>query len=152
MHLIRHPKDFWSGILFIVLGGAGCLIALDYAFGSAGRMGPGYFPRALGLILATLGAILVLRSFRLQGDKVSFPSFQPVLIVLGAVLVFGLVVNWLGLVLATMLLVILSSFASHEFRWKEATIASVALAVFVVIAFRYGLKLQLPTWPTFLGG
>ena len=152
MHLIRHPKDFWSGILFIVLGGAGCLIALDYAFGSAGRMGPGYFPRALGLILATLGAILMLRSFRLQGDKVSFPSFQPVLIVLGAVLVFGLVVNWLGLVLATMLLVILSSFASHEFRWKEATIASVALAVFVVIAFRYGLKLQLPTWPPVLGG
>ena len=48
MALIRHPKDFWAGVLFIVLGGGACLIALDYTMGSAGRMGPGYFPRSLG--------------------------------------------------------------------------------------------------------
>ncbi|HVE50080.1 MAG TPA: tripartite tricarboxylate transporter TctB family protein [Casimicrobiaceae bacterium] len=151
MRLIRHPKDFWSGVLFIVFGGAACIIALDYAMGSAGRMGPGYFPRSLGVLLAALGALLVLRSFRLQGEKISFPTFMPLLVVLGSVLIFGFALNHLGLVLSVMLLVVLSSFASHEFSWKEALISSLALATFCVIAFRYGLKLQIPTWPPFLG-
>jgi len=151
MGLIRHPKDFWAGVLFIVLGGGACLIALDYAMGSAGRMGPGYFPRWLGLLLALLGLILVLRSFKLQGEKISFPTFMPLGIVLLSVFVFGIAVNFLGLVISTILLVLISSVASHEYRWKESVIAAIALAIFVVIAFRYGLSLQLPTWPPFLG-
>ena len=152
MALIRHPKDFWAGVLFIVLGGGACLIALDYAMGSAGRMGPGYFPRSLGLLLASLGLVLVLRSFKLVGEKISFPTLLPLGIVLLSVFVFGAAVNFLGLVVSTILLVLIASTASHEYRWKESVIAALALAVFVVIAFRYGLKLQLPTWPTFLGG
>lgn len=151
MALIRHPKDFWAGVLFIVLGGGAALMALDYSFGSAGRMGPGYFPRWLGLMLAGLGAILVLRSFKITGEKITFPTLVPLGVVLLSVFVFGVSVNYLGLVLSTILLVLISSAASHEYRWKESVIASLALAVFVVIAFRYGLKLQLPTWPPFLG-
>jgi hypothetical protein len=150
--VIRHPKDFWAGVLFIVLGGAGLLIALDYAMGTAGRMGPGYFPRWLGGILCALGVILILRSFRLNGEKISFPTLQPLLIVLGSVLLFGLTVTRVGLVIATILVVLVSSMASHEYRWKESVIAALALAVFVVIAFRYGLQLQLPTWPPALAG
>ena len=152
MALIRHPKDFWAGVMFIAFGGAACVIALDYAMGTAARMGPGYFPRALGLLLCGLGALLVLRSFKLQGAPLSFPTFKPLLIVLGSVLLFGLVVNHLGLVVATLLLVLVSSTASHEYRWRESVVAAVALAVFVVVAFRYGLGLQLPTWPAALGG
>ena len=152
MGFVRHPKDFWAGVLFIVLGGAGLLIALGYAMGSAGRMGPGYFPRWLGGILVGLGVILVARSLRLDGEKIAFPTFQPVLIVLAAVLVFGLTVVKLGLVVATILVVLVASVASHEYRWKESIIAAVILAAFVVLAFRYGLQLQLPTWPTFLVG
>lgn len=152
MHLIRHPKDFWAGVLFILFGAGACIIALDYAMGTAGRMGPGYFPRALGVLLAALGAVLVLRSFRLQGEPLAFPTLKPMFIVLGSVLLFGITVNYVGLVLATLIIVMVASIASHEYRWKESVIASLALAVFVVIAFRYGLKLQLPTWPPALGG
>ena len=152
MALIRHPKDFWAGVLFIVLGGGACLIALDYAMGSAGRMGPGYFPRSLGLLLAFLGLILLLRSFKLEGEKILFPTMTPLAIVLVSVFVFGIAVNFLGLVISTILLVLIASTASHEYRWKESVIAAIALAIFVVIAFRYGLKLQLPTWPPFLVG
>lgn len=152
MRLVRHPKDFWAGVLFIVMGGAGLVIALGYAMGSAGRMGPGYFPRWLGGILAGLGVLLVLRSFRLQGEPLSFPTLQPVIVVLGAVLVFGLTVVKLGLVVATVLLVVVSSYASHEHRWKESVIAAALLAAFVVAAFKYGLQLQLPVWPAMFGG
>ena len=105
MALIRHPKDFWAGVLFIAFGGAACVIALDYAMGTAARMGPGYFPRVLGLLLSALGALLVLRSFKLQGAPLSFPTFKPIVIVLSSVLLFGLVVNRTGLVIATLLLV-----------------------------------------------
>jgi putative tricarboxylic transport membrane protein len=150
--LIRHPKDFWAGVLFIAFGGAACVIALDYAMGTAARMGPGYFPRVLGLLLCALGALLVLRSFKLQGAPLSFPTFKPIAIVLGSVLLFGLVVNKAGLVIATLLLVLVSSTASHEYRWRESIVAAIALAVFVVVAFRYGLGLQLPTWPPALTG
>ena len=152
MAFIRHPKDFWAGILFIVLGGSAFIIALDYAMGTAGRMGPGYFPRALGLILAALGLILVLRALKLQGEPIAFPTMRPLLIVLGSVLLFGLTVNRIGLVLATILIVLTSSTASHEYRWKESIVAALCLAVFVVIAFVYGLKLQLPTWPPAMAG
>jgi hypothetical protein len=152
MALIRHPKDFWAGVLFIVLGGAAVIIALDYAMGSAGRMGPGYFPRWLGGILIGLGALLVLRSFRLQGEKIAFPTLKPVLIVLGAVLVFGLMATWAGLFISTIVMVLIASTASHEYRWIESIVASVILAVFVLVAFRYGLQLQLPAWPPALAG
>jgi hypothetical protein len=73
-------------------------------------------------------------------------------IVLGSVMLFGLVVNKAGLVIATLLLVLVSSTASHEYRWRESIVAAIALAVFVVVAFRYGLGLQLPTWPPALTG
>ena len=152
MRFILHPKDFWSGVLFIAFGGSACAIALDYAMGTSGRMGPGYFPRALGLLLAGLGVLLVLRSLRTRGDRIAFPSFRPVVVVLVSVLVFGLAVNGAGLVVATLLLVMLSSVASVDYRPRESVVAAVALAVFVVLTFRYGLGIQLPIWPAALGG
>ena len=151
MSLIKHQKDFWAGVLYVAFGTAAIVIALDYPLGTANRMGPGYFPRGLGTLMIVLGLILVGRSFKLKGEAIGFPTFKPLLIVLGSVAVFGLVAPLGGLVIATILLVFLSSTASHEFRWKEAVIASIALAIFTVIAFSYGLKLQLPVWPAFIG-
>lgn len=151
MSLIKHQKDFWAGVLYMAFGIAAIGIALDYPLGTANRMGPGYFPRGLGTLMIVLGLILVLRSFKLKGEPIRFPSFKPLLIVLGSVVLFGLVAPKGGLVLATIALIIASSTASHEFRWKEAVIASLILAVFTVIAFAYGLKLQLPIWPAFIG-
>jgi hypothetical protein len=152
MSLIRNPKDFGSGCLFAGFGLVAVVLGATYPAGTAARMGPGYFPRALGIILIVLGTILIVKSLRTTGARISLPTLKPLVVVLGSVLLFGLTVVPLGLVLATMLLVLASSVASHEFRWKEATIASVVLAAFVVAVFGYGLKLQLPILPAFLGG
>jgi hypothetical protein len=127
MSLIRNPKDFGSGCLFAGFGLAAVVLGASYPLGTAARMGPGYFPRGLGLILIAM------------------------VVVLGSVVLFGIAVMPLGLVLATILLIVASSAASHEFNWKEAAIASVVLAGFVVAAFGYGLNLQLPILPPFLG-
>ena len=152
MHVIRHQRDFWAGVLFILIGGSACLIALDYTMGTAGRMGPGYFPRVLGIMLALIGAALVIRSFRLSGPQVELRTFRPLIIVLISVLVFGLIVGTTGLVIATIILVLIASTAAYDYRWMESIIAAVALGIFVVIAFVYGLSLQLPTWPPALVG
>jgi len=151
MSFIRNPKDFWAGVLFVAFGLAAVIIARDYAVGTAGRMGPGYFPRGLGLIMTALGLILSLRALRMTGDRIRFGSFKPIFIVLGSVLAFALAAPKLGLIVATILLILLSSLASHEFRWKEAVISSLALAAATLVVFVYGLKLQLPTWPWFVG-
>jgi hypothetical protein len=150
MTFIRNPKDFWAGVLFIAFGLAAVIIARDYAMGTAGRMGPGYFPRGLGTLMIVLGLILSLRALKIRGQPLQFGSFKPLLIVLGSVVVFAMAAPKLGLLVATALLIVLSSTASHEFRWKEAVISSLALAAFTLAAFVYGLKLQLPTWPWFI--
>ena len=149
MTFIKHPKDFWAGVLYIVFGATAILIALNYPSGTAGRMGPGYFPRALGALLIALGVILSMRALRLQGAPIPFASPKPLLIVIGSVVVFGLAAPVLGLAAATVILVVVSSTASDEFRWKEAVIASLCIAAFTVIAFSWGLQLQLPVWPWF---
>ncbi len=150
MALIRNPKDFWAGVLFASFGTAALVIAQSYPLGSAARMGPGYFPRLLGFLLLGLASILVLRSFKLRGQAVQMRNLKPLAIVLGSVFVFAMGVTTLGVALSTFLLILMSSTADREFRWKEAAVSSVILAAFTIAVFIYGLGLQLPIWPTFL--
>jgi hypothetical protein len=145
--IIRHPKDFFAGVIFIAFGIAAIVIGSNYALGTAARMGPGYFPRILGILLILLGSALALRALRLQGSPIPAWKWRPTLIVLGSVVLFGMVVTHLGLVLSTILLIVVSSAASHEFRPKEASISAILLAALAVGVFVIGLKLQLPIWP-----
>jgi len=71
--------------------------------------------------------------------------------VLGSVVLFGMTAPSLGLVVATILLIVVSSAASTEFRWKEALVSGVLLAAVAVAGFIWGLGLQFSVWPTFLG-
>ena len=152
MHWIRHPKDFWAGALFIAFGTAAIAIGASYPVGTAARMGPGYFPRVLGLILVVLGLILAVRALKLTGAPLAMRNVKPLLIVLGSVLAFGLAATRLGIVAATVLLIVISSTADRDFRWKEALIRSAVLAALTVAAFIWGLGVQLPVWPPFLTG
>jgi hypothetical protein len=150
MQFIRSPRDFWAGVLFIAFGVAAIGFALNYQVGTAGRMGPGYFPRALGILLIVIGAILAVRALRVAGGTLKFGDFKPLAIVLGSIALFGFLAPYFGMVVATVALVILSSTASHEFHLKTAVVSAVLLAAFTVVAFGYGLNLQLPLWPAFL--
>jgi len=147
MALIRHPKDFFAGLLFIAFGIAALVIGSNYALGTAARMGPGYFPRILGILLICLGSALALRALKLNGPPVPAFKWRPLVIVLGSVTVFGMIVNYAGVALSTLFLIVASSAASHEFRWRESLVAGAALAALAVGVFVIGLKLQLPIWP-----
>ncbi len=149
MSRIRGPRDLWAGLLFIAFGAGTVLIATSYAVGTAARMGPGYFPRALGSVLMLLGAASVLRSFRLQGAAIESWSMRPIVVTLGSVVMFGLIVQYAGLVVSTIFLVFASSAASREFRPVEAAISSVLMALLCIGVFVYLLHIQLPILPQF---
>ncbi|MEO5700470.1 MAG: tripartite tricarboxylate transporter TctB family protein [Casimicrobiaceae bacterium] len=149
MKFIRGQQDFWSGILFITVGAATVYFGSKYAMGTAARMGPGYFPRALGVLLMFLGALSVLRSFRSPSGVITGWRWRPIIVVLGSVVIFGLMVQHVGLALSTIFLVFASAAASHEFRPKEAAVAGVAMAILCVAVFAYALGIQLPIWPAF---
>jgi hypothetical protein len=149
MAFIRHPKDFFAGLLFIAFGIAAVVIGSNYALGTAARMGPGYFPRILGLLLIALGLALALRALRLNGPPVPRFVWRPTVIVLASVAIFGLIVNVAGVVVSTIFLIVAASAASHEFRFRESLVSGAALAVLAVGVFVIGLKLQLPIWPAF---
>ena len=68
---IRAPKDFWSGVMFCGFAAAAILAARGYSLGTAGKMGPGYFPLLLGGLLAALGAMLIGRSLVLNRLRAS---------------------------------------------------------------------------------
>ena len=147
MMSIRNPKDFWSGVLFVVLGVATIALAAKYTLGTAARMGPGYFPRILGILLIVLGAILALRATRTVGPPMAPFRWRPLVVVLGSVVLFGAIVRIVGVALSTVILIVTASAASHEFRPREALIAGVVLAALAVGVFVIGLQLQLPIWP-----
>jgi hypothetical protein len=146
---IRNPKDFWAGLLFVGLGVFPLFLGSSYTLGTAARMGPGYFPRILGLLLILLGAIVVVSGLRGHGDRVASWKWRPTLVVLGSVVLFGLIVAKVGVAISTVILILTASAASHEFRPREAIIAGVFLATLSVGVFIIGLSLQLPIWPDF---
>ena len=151
MASIRHPKDFASGVMFVGFGVASLVIGSGYPMGTAARMGPGYFPAILGGLLIVFGVVLMLRALRIQGAPITIGNLRPVAIVLGSVVLFGLLVNDAGLVVSSILLIVLSSSASSEFRWKESLVSGVVLAAGSVAAFVWGLGLQFSIWPAFIG-
>jgi putative tricarboxylic transport membrane protein len=145
---IGNPTDFWAGIAF---GGFGLFMALyaatHYTLGSAVRMGPGYFPLWVGGIVALLGLILALRSLRVHGP--SLPRFQwrATLFILGGAVAYGYLLKPAGLVLSTVAVVLITAAGGYEFRWREALLLAVALAIFAVAVFIYALGLPFPLWP-----
>src|SRR4051794_16044253 len=88
MSFIRGPKDFWAGMLFIAIGAFAVIVALNYPMGTAARMGPGYFPRALGTLLIILGAVSLFRGLRQQGTPIMPWRFRPIVVVLGSTVLF----------------------------------------------------------------
>jgi len=144
---IGHPKDFWSGLLFVGIGAFALIYGTKYTIGTAARMGPGYFPRILGILMVVLGLILALRSLRSHGDAVPRWKWRPTLLVLGSVVLFGAIVKDVGMAISTVILIVVASAASHEFKLRDSLISGVALAVLAVGVFVIGLSLQLPIWP-----
>jgi hypothetical protein len=146
---IGHPKDFWAGVLYVTFGLSAIIIAANYPMGNAARMGPGWFPRALGILLILLGSALALRALKLKGTPIDPWHWRPTATVLISVVIFGMIVPRVGVALSTIFLIVAASSASKEFKPREALISGVVLAALSVGVFVIGLNMQLPIWPVF---
>ncbi len=156
---IGHHKDFWGGTLFAVVGLLFALIARGlpglsfmpgYSMGTPARMGPGFFPFYLGALLFILGVLIAVAGVRGKpGAESQVEKFHwgPILYVLGAVVVFGLLLKPIGMLLAGLILVVGASLGSHEFKLKPVLILGVVLTIFCAFVFVGGLKLPIPLCP-----
>ena len=156
---IGHPKNFWGGVLFIALGLTFAIIARGipglsflpgYAMGTPARMGPGFFPFYLGMILTLLGVAIASTGFKVHPDdpgKIERFHWKPILWVLASIVVFGLVLKIVGMLIAGIILVIGASLGSHDFKLKPVVILAICLVVFCALVFVVGLKLPIPLCP-----
>ncbi len=144
---IHKSKDFFAGLTFVFFGMLAVWIARDYPMGKAAKMGPGYFPTILGGALALFGFAISIRSLGSGGERIRFQTFRPLFLVLSSVIGFALLVNPLGLVLATLVLVFLSCLGGGSIRLGEMTLLFLALAFLSALLFVYGLGLSFSIWP-----
>jgi Tripartite tricarboxylate transporter TctB family len=158
---IKSQKDFFSGLMFLIVGMAFAIGAYKYNMGDGARMGPGYFPRLLGIIMAVMGSTIIFKALTVataDGEKVGAWAWRPLCYILGANLAFGVLLGGLpsiklpamGLIAGIYALTIIASKAGDTFKLKEVLILATVLAVGSYMAFIVLLKLQIPVWPTFL--
>ena len=141
---IRSPKDFLAGLMFIVVGLVAVFIARDYSFGSAVKMGPGYFPTILGGLLAAIGMVCIVASLRAKGAALEKIAFKPMVLVCVSTLLFGFMLRNAGVVFAIAFLIFMSAYASVKFRWVVAFRIFVIMTLFCYLVFVLGLGLPMP--------
>ena len=160
---IKSQKDFFAGLMFTVVGIAFAWGATTYSVGSGARMGPGYFPLMLGILLGILGIIVIFGSLTIEtvdGEPVGSIAWRPLGYIIGANLVFGILLGGLpsiglpamGLIAAIYALVLIAGLAGEQYHIKSSLILATILAVGSYVAFVVLLKLQFQVWPTFISG
>lgn len=142
----RDTQDIIGGILLTALGLFAAFYAQRYEFGSLNRMGPGYFPVALGVVLAVLGLLIAIPAFFRSGERIDI-KWKTFGIIIGCVVLFGATLKLLGIVLATMLAVFVASLADNQITWRGRAMVSVGVAAITYLVFIYGLSMVLPVWP-----
>ena len=160
---IKSEKDFYSGLLFMTVGVGFAWGATSYKIGDASRMGPGYFPLLLGILLAIVGLVVMLLSLVVEtedGDPVGAIAWKPLFFIILSNLTFGVLLGglpsiglpYMGLMAAIVALTFISAMAGEEFAFKEALILAIVLAGLSYVAFIALLSLQFPAWPAFISG
>ena len=160
---IKSQQDFWSGLMFIAVGLGFAWGATTYNVGEAARMGPGYFPLVLGIVLAGLGAFVLFESLVVEtedGEPIGKWAWRPLGFIIAANLLFGILLGglpsiglpYMGLVIAIFGLTVVSAMGGDEFKWKEVVVLALVLCIVSYLAFIVLLKLQFPVWPKFISG
>jgi hypothetical protein len=131
-----------SGGLFFAFGTMTFLLAMGYKVGIATKMGPGYFPAALGIVLMALGVGGV-ASGLLSTAPAHLPKLpiSPVLGILIGIALFAQIIDRFGLVEAVFALVVSSCIGSLRSRPVEVLLIAVVLSAMSAGLFIYGLKL-----------
>jgi hypothetical protein len=143
---VKSPQDLGAGAVFMAIGLAGFYFGSDLAFGTASRMGPGYFPMLLSGLITALGAAVASKGLTADGPPMERVQVRPMLFIFAAILAFGFLIESVGLALTALLLTVLAAFARREVRFGETLVLGVGLGLFTVVVFVYLLGQALPAW------
>ena len=168
---IKSERDFWAGLMFIAIGVGFAIGAMNYSMGPAcppqdacatsfyarftqlsAHPGAGYFPLGLSIIVALLGCIVLFKSLTIEsagGDRVGSFAWRPLIVIVAAIAIFGVLLEPMGLLLTIPVLIVVTSFAGDEFSWRGVLISAVVLTAASWAIFVLGLKLTIPVWPWF---
>jgi len=160
---VKSQKDFFSGLMFLLIGLGFAWGATNYNIGVGARMGPGYFPLMLGVILMVLGGLIAFKAMVIEsetGDKIGKWAWRPLVFIIGSNILFGILLGGLpsiglpsmGLIVAIYALTIVSAKAGDVFKLKEVLVVATVLAIISYGAFIKLLNLQFPLWPAFISG
>ncbi|KQY12985.1 hypothetical protein ASE23_20970 [Rhizobium sp. Root73] len=142
---VRGEKDLGIGAIYLALGLAGFIVARDYSFGTAGRMGPGYFPTVISSLLMCFGVVTTAKGMLRDGEPIGKINWKGLTLVTLSVCAFGFSLETAGLIAALTVLILISAAASERFRFEiRATIGLLALVIFCVAVFVEGLGLPMP--------
>ena len=143
---VRSPQDLGAGVAFVLIGIAGAWFGSELTFGTAARMGPGYFPVLLSWLIIGIGVILAFRGLTIEGPEIEPVQLRPILLMVAAILLFGALIDTIGLALTAVVMTIVAAYARREARLGEAVVLGGGLALFAVLVFVYALSQPLPAW------
>jgi hypothetical protein len=146
MFRIKSPQDMGAAVVFMAIGLAGVYFGSDLAFGTTARMGPGYFPVILSWVVFGIGAVVGFKGLTIEGPAIEPVQLRPILVIVSAILIFGYLIERVGLAITAALLTVLAGYARRDARPLETLLLAAALALFCVGLFVYGLSQPFPTW------
>lgn len=143
---IKSPQNLGAAGILCLIGVLGLVFGSDLEVGTAAQMGPGYFPMVLSWGLVFFGVVSFLRALTVEGPPIAIPTLRPIAFILAAVLVFGGLVQVLGMALIGAVIVVIAAYAQTKVGLKETALLAIALSAFAVGVFVYALGLPLSVW------
>jgi cytochrome bd-type quinol oxidase subunit 1 len=140
----RFNRDFFAGLTYILTGAVAMWIARDYPFGTALRMGPGYFPTVLGGIMIVFGILVLLMGVKNNEKMKGGWSIRALIVLPLSAVVFGWLMEEAGFIPALAVLIPLSAASGKEFKWGEILLLTVGLCILSYGIFIWGLGLPYP--------
>jgi hypothetical protein len=144
--LIEKPRDVISGVVVMAIGAGFFLFGRELEMGSSVRMGPGYFPTILSILMIALGAVITVLALRKPAREVGagILPWRGIVLVIGATLFFGIALRGIGLAPALVIVVLATAWASRYASLRASVPLGIGLAVFCALLFIRGLGLPLP--------
>jgi hypothetical protein len=146
MFRVKSPQDFGAGLVFVAIGLGGLYFGQELSFGSSARMGPGYFPTILSVLILVIGLIVGFKGMTVEGPEIEPVQLRPIAFVVAAILVFGFLIDSIGLAFTAVVLTVFAAYARREVNLTETILLGVGLALFTVLVFVYVLGQSLPAW------
>jgi hypothetical protein len=136
-----NKADLSAGVLFVIFGAIFGITALGLEMGTSLRMGPGYFPTVLAVLLTLLGLAIVFTSIGKDGDAVGSYAWRGMVFILAAPIFFGLTVRGLGFVPSIFFTTLIAAMAGLKMKPLYAVGLALGVTIFTTLVFSYALGL-----------